>query len=80
MGTNCGPRLADIFLYSYEAEFIQSLISTGSKQLASPFNTTYRFIGNVLSINNLEVEKYLGQMYPVERQIKDTKEFNTSAS
>ena len=28
MGTNCAPLLADIFLYSYEAEFIQSLLST----------------------------------------------------
>ena len=29
MSTNCAPLLADIFLYSYEAEFIQSLLSTG---------------------------------------------------
>ena len=29
MGTNCAPLLADIFLYPYEAEFIQSLLSTG---------------------------------------------------
>ena len=35
MGTNCAPLLADIFLYSYEAVFIQSLLSTGRKQLAS---------------------------------------------
>ena len=28
MGTNYAPLLADIFLYSYEAEFIQSLLST----------------------------------------------------
>ena len=26
MGTNCAPLLADIFLYSYEAEFIQPFI------------------------------------------------------
>ena len=32
MGTNCAPLLTDIFLYSYEAEFIQSLLSTGNKQ------------------------------------------------
>ena len=25
MGTNCAPLLADLFLYSYEAEFVQSL-------------------------------------------------------
>ena len=35
MGTNCAPLLADIFLYSYEAELIQSLLSTGRKRLAS---------------------------------------------
>ena len=29
MGTNCAPLLADIFLYSYEADFIQSLLSAG---------------------------------------------------
>ena len=27
----CGPLLADIFLYSYEAEFIQSLLPKGKK-------------------------------------------------
>ena len=32
MGANCAPLLADIFLYSYEAEFIQSLLSTGKKK------------------------------------------------
>ena len=29
IGTNCAPLLADIFLYSHEADFIQSLLSTG---------------------------------------------------
>ena len=80
MGTNCAPLLADIFLYSYEAELIQSLLSTGRKQLASLFNFTYRYIDNVLSINNAEFENYLGQMYPVELEIKDTIGSNTSAS
>ena len=80
MGTNCAPLLADIFLYSYEAEFIQSLLSTGRKRLASQFNFTYRYIDDVLSINNPDFENYLGQMYPPELEIKDTTESNTSAS
>ena len=80
MGTNCAPLLADIFLYSYEAEFIQSLLSTGKKKLASQFNFTYRYIDDVLSINNPDFENYLGQMYPAELDIKDTTESNTSAS
>ena len=80
MGTNCAPLLADIFLYSYEAESIQSLLSAGKKRLASQFNFTYRYIDDVLSINNPDFENYLGQMYPPELEIKDTMESNTSAS
>ena len=79
MGTNCAPLLADIFLYSYEAEFIQSLLSAGKKKLASQFNFTNRYIDDVLSINNPDYENYLGQMYPAELEIKDTTESNTSA-
>ena len=80
MGTDCVPLLADIFLYPYEAECIQSLLLTGRKQLASRFNFTYRYIDDVLSINNPEFENYLGQMYPVELEIKGTTERNPSAS
>ena len=39
MGTNCAPLLAD-FLYSYEAEFVQSLLTAGKKHLAQQFNFT----------------------------------------
>ena len=80
MGTNCALPLADIFLYSYEAEFIQSLLSTGKKKLASRFNLTYTYIDDVLSINNPEFEHYLDQMYPSELEIKDTTGGITSAS
>ena len=80
MGKNCAPLLADIFLYSYEAEFIQSLLSTGKKKLASQFNFTYIYIDGVLSINSLDFGNYLGQMYPAELDIKDTTVSNTSAS
>ena len=79
MSTNCVPLLADIFLYLYEADFIASLLSTGKKQLASRFDLTYRYIDDVLSMNNPEFKNYLGQMYPVELEIKDTTESTTSA-
>ena len=60
--------------------FIQSLLSAGKNHLASRFNLTYRYIDDVLSINNPEFENYLGQMYPAELEIKDTTESTTSAS
>ena len=33
MGTNCAPLLADLFLYSYEVEFIQNLLHDKNKYL-----------------------------------------------
>ena len=80
MGTNCAPLLADLFLYSYEADFIQSLLSTRKKKLASKFNFTCRYIDDVLPINNPDFENYLSQMYPAKLEIKNTTESNTSAS
>jgi len=29
MGTNCAPLLADLFLHSYAAEFVQELLRKG---------------------------------------------------
>jgi hypothetical protein len=52
MGTNCSPLLADLFLYSYEAKFIQKLLHEKKKTLAVAFNSTFRYIDDVLSINN----------------------------
>ena len=66
--------------FSYFADFIQSLLSTGKKHLASRFNLTYRYIDDALSINNPEFENFQGQMYPAELEIKDTTESTTSAS
>ena len=41
MGTNCAPLLADLFLYSYEADFIQGLLMKNEKKLARSFNFTF---------------------------------------
>ena len=65
-------------LYSYQAEFIQPLLSTGKKRLASRFILTYRYINDVLSINNQKFENYLGHLYPVELEMKATTESITS--
>jgi hypothetical protein len=35
MGNNCAPLLADLFLYSYEADFIQGLLKK-KREEASP--------------------------------------------
>ena len=57
-------------MYSYEADFIQCLLSTRKKKLASEFNFIYRYIDDELSINNPDFENYLGQISPADLEIK----------
>ena len=80
MGTNCAPLLADLFLYSYEAEFLQNLIKQGNRTLAKMFNLTFRYIDDVLSLNNSHFSDNLHRIYPSELEIKDTTDSSNSAS
>ena len=80
MGTNCAPLLADLFLYSYEADFIQKLLNQKKKKLAVSFNLTFRYIDDVLSINNDNFHTYVNTIYPNELEIKDATESSTHAS
>ena len=47
IGTNCAPLLTDIFLYSYEAEFIQSYSFFVLGKVVSTANHSY----NITQIN-----------------------------
>jgi hypothetical protein len=80
MGTNCAPLLADLFLYSCEAEFIQKLLHEKKKYLAVAFSSTFRYIDDVLSINNYHFHSNVDSVYPNELEIKDTTECSTSTS
>jgi type IV secretory pathway VirB6-like protein len=80
MGTNWAPLLADLFLYSYEAEFVQKLLQDNNKKLAVSFNHTFRYIDDVLSINNHNFHNYVHLIYPDELEKKDTTESDKSAS
>ena len=79
-GTNCAPLLADLFLYSYEAEFIQSLLQAGKKHLAQQFNFIYRYKDDVLPLKNTKFAEYLEFIYPSELGIKETTETAASSS
>jgi len=80
MGTNCAPLLADLFLHSYEADFIADLIKKNEKHLARSFNLSFRYIDDVLSLNNPRFGDYLDNIYPKELEIKDTTDSAKSAS
>jgi hypothetical protein len=69
-----------LFLYSYEADFIDGLLKKNEKKLARSFNFTFRYIDDVLSLNNSRFGDFVDRIYPIELEIKDTTDTDTSAS
>ena len=55
MGTNCAPLLADLFLYSFENEFLDNMIRSGHRRLARSFNLCYRYIDDLIVFNKKKV-------------------------
>ena len=72
MGTNCAPLLADLFLFSCESEFLQKLVKDKKIHETRAFNFTYRYIDDVLSINNSRFAEFLPLIYPPELEVKET--------
>ena len=72
MGTNCAPLLVDLFLYYHEADFIQELLRKKDKKLVTSLNSTFRYIDDVLSLNNSKFGDYVERIYPIELEIKET--------
>ena len=80
MGTNCAPLLADLFLYSYENEFLDKLIKEGKRKLARKFNLSYRYIDDLISFNNKRFKEFISDIYPKELTISETTESTSVAS
>ena len=53
MGTNCAPLVADLFLFSYEREFMMSLSDHNQADVIDAFNTTSRYLNDLLNIYNV---------------------------
>jgi len=80
MGTNCVPLLVDLFLYSYETDFIQELLQKNEKQLVWFFNFTFHYIDDMLSLSNSTFGDFVDRICPIEFEIKDTTDTARSAS
>ena len=82
MGTNCVPLLPDLFLYKYEAEFIQGSYRTDKTHLTqkSKFTCRYMYKDKVLSLDNLKISEAIDFIYSCELEIKFTIKSSTSVS
>jgi hypothetical protein len=72
MGTNCAHILAELFLYSYERDFIQGLSKKNEKKLERSYNFTFSYIYDILSLNNSRLGDFVDRIYPIAFEIKDT--------
>ena len=70
VGTNCAPLLADLFLYSYENEFLDNMIRSGHRRLARSFNLCYRYMDDLIVFSNKKFLDYLKEIYPSQLTVE----------
>ena len=78
MGTKCAPLVADLFLYCYEREFMDSLNHDNQADVIEAF-TTSRYLDDLLNIDNPYFEGMVNQIYPSELQLNKANISDTEA-
>ena len=74
MGTNCAPLLADVFLYSYENEFLDKFIKEGKRRLAKKFNLSYHYTDDLIFFNNKRFNEFISDISTEELTISEAAE------
>ena len=71
MGTNYNPFVADLFLFCYERDFMLSLSDNNQADATEAFNSSSRYLDDLLIIVNPYFEQMLGQLYPAKPQLNN---------
>ena len=77
MGTNCAPLVADLFLFCYERDLMLSLSDNNQADIIEDFNSTSRYLDDLLYIDNPYFEQMVGQIYPTELQLNKANSSDT---
>ena len=80
MGTNCAPLVADFVLLCYERDFVLFLSDNNQTDIIEAFNSTSRYLDDLLNIVNPYFEQMVGQIYPTELQLNKANSSDTEAS
>ena len=79
MDTNCAPLVADLFLFCYERDFMKNLSSDNQADVIKAFNSTSRYLDDLLNIDNPYFEGMVNQIYPPELQLNKANTSDTEA-
>ena len=79
MGTNCAPLVADLFLFCYERDFMLSLSDNNQSDVIEAFNSSSRYLDDLLNIDNPYFKQMVVQIYPTELQLNKANSSDTEA-
>ena len=79
MGTNCAPLVADLFLFCYERDFMKDLSNDNQPDIIKAFNSTSRYLDDLLNIDNLYFDGMVNQIYSPELQLNKANTSDTEA-
>ena len=66
IGSDCSQKVANLFLFSYENEYVQSLVNEGQED-AELLGHTHRYIDDLLALNDMGyLERMYTKIYPSE--------------
>ena len=79
MGTNCAPLVADLFLFGYDRDFMKDLSGDNQADVVKAFNSTSRYLDDLLNIDNPYFEGMVNQFYPPELKLNKANTSDTEA-
>ena len=68
MGTNFAPLVTDQFLLCYARDCMLSLLEDNQSDVIEAFNSTSRYLDDLLNINNDFFDSMVNRIYPSELQ------------
>ena len=69
MGPKCAPLVAELFLFCYERDFLLSLSDNYQTDVVEAFNSTLRYLDDLLNIDMPYFEQMVSKIYPSELQL-----------
>ena len=80
MCTNCAPLVADLFLFCYERDFMMSLSDDKQADIIDAFNTSSRYLDDILNIDNVYFDNMVSQIYPSDLQLNKANTSDTEVA
>ena len=84
MGANFAPLVADLVMFCYQRDFMLSLsdnnqTDNNQTDIIEAFNSTFRYLDDLLNIDNPYFEQKVGQIYPTELQLNKANSSDSEA-